>query len=178
MGVRRVFVKGVIHKIATWTSNCSEEKFDKKRQQISLEKLYQKLGFLLVACHGLFTERAPGYGAGLMISGQKLGWKRKKCCVSLEPVEHSPPSKTMGPAHLFLGVSSLSFVSKVFDGLIGRSCEVIVVMATNTVVETLGAAERKMWRIPTTLRVRLPKTCSWVFPTFPRKVRTSGCFDI
>ena len=88
-------------------------------------------------------------------------WKRKKCCVSLEPVEHSPPSKTSGPAHLFLGVSiyNFSFVSKVFDGLIRRSCEVIVVMATNTVVETLVAAEGKMWRIPTTLPVRLR---SWV----------------
>ena len=39
-----------------------------------------------------------------------------------------------------------------------RSCEGIVVMATPHVVDTLGAAEGKMWRIPTTLPVRLPVT--------------------
>jgi len=73
----------------TWTSFFQEEKFDKKRQQSSLEKLYQKLGFLLVACHGLLRN-APAW-CRVDDFRLKVGWKCKTCCISLEPAEHSSP---------------------------------------------------------------------------------------
>ena len=62
---------------------CSEEKFDKKRQQLCLAKLYQKLGFLLVACHGLLRNAPEYYRVDDFRS--KVGWKCKK---SLEVKDH------------------------------------------------------------------------------------------
>lgn len=89
------FRQGVTHN-ANMDSFVRKKKFDKKRQQSSLEKLYQKLGFLLVACHGLLRN-APGWiWCRVDTFRTKVGWKCKTCCVSLEPVEHFPPSKNHG----------------------------------------------------------------------------------
>ena len=77
-----------------------------------------------------------------------------------------------------LRVSNLSFLWKVFHGLIWGVVKSSLWWPHPTWLKLLEQQKGKCSESQQRYRFGLRKRCSWVLRTLPRKVRTSGCFDI